>query len=87
MSAHANHDAEHAEGEHDDHDDDHHAATPLDEPATPMWLTLLGVGLFLVAGIVFVATREDGKTTAELTSVPSAEAAPAASAAPAPSPG
>ena len=81
MSAHADHDAEHAEGEHDEHDDDHHAVPVLEEPATPLWLTLLGIGLFLLAGILFVATREDGKTTAELTAVPSAETPPSAASA------
>jgi hypothetical protein len=64
--------------EHDDHhDDDHHAAPALEEPVTPLWLTLLGIGLFLVAGIAFVATRPSGKTTAELTGAGSAEAPPA----------
>lgn len=27
-----------------------------DEPSTPLWLTLLGVGLFLLGGIFFLAT-------------------------------
>jgi hypothetical protein len=74
----------HGDDEHD-HDDDHHAPPPLDEPATPLWLTLLGIGLFLTAGILFIATRPDGKTTAQLTAVPSADAV--ASAAPAANPG
>jgi hypothetical protein len=85
MSGHGDpHEDAHGDG-HDehDHDDDHHAPPPLEEPATPLWLTLLGVGLFLVAGILFIATREDGKTTAQLTAVPSAEG----QAAPAPNPG
>ena len=89
MSGHGDpHDAAHGD-EHDehDHDDDHHAPPPPEEPATPLWLTLLGVGLFLVAGILFIATREDGKTTAQLTAAPSAEAAaPAAPASAAPNP-
>jgi hypothetical protein len=85
MSAHAEHDDEHAEGEHDQDHADQHAAQPLDEPATPLWLTILGVGLFLTAGIFFVVTRDDAKTTAELTAAPNG-AAPAASAAPAGSP-
>jgi hypothetical protein len=85
MSGHGDpHEEAHGD-EHDGHDDDHHAPPPLPEPATPLWLTLLGISLFLVAGILFVATRPDGKTTAELTAVPSA-AAPAA-AAPVPNPG
>ena len=95
MSGHGDpHEEAHGD-EHDAHDDDdHHAPPPLEEPATPLWLTLLGVGLFLVAGILFIATREDGKTTAQLTAVPSAEAAAApapapnpAAAPPAPNPG
>jgi len=90
MSGHGDpHEEAHADG-HDEHehDDDHHAPPPLPEPATPLWLTLLGISLFLVVGILFVATRPDGKTTAELTAVPSAEApAPVAPPAPAPNPG
>ena len=83
MSGHGDpHDEAH--GDDHDHDDDHHAPPPLDEPATPLWLTLLGIALFLTAGILFIATRPDGKTTAELSAVPSAAAA--GSAAPAPNP-
>jgi hypothetical protein len=89
MSGHGDpHDEAHGDG-HDEHEHDDHQAPPaLDEPATPLWLTILGIGLFLVAGILFVATRDDGKTTAQLTVVPSAEPAPAAAApvAPAPNP-
>jgi len=88
MSGHGDpHDEAHGDG-HDEHDehDDHHAPPVLEEPVTPLWLTLLGIGLFLVAGILFIATREDGKTTAQLTVVPSAEAAPAAAPPPAPAP-
>ena len=82
MSGHGDpHEEDHGHDEHE-HDDDHHAPPALEEPATPLWLTLLGIGLFLVAGILFIATREDGKTTAQLTAVPSAEGA----AAPAPNP-
>jgi len=87
MSGHGDpHEEAHGDG-HDehDHDDDHHAPPALEEPATPLWLTLLGLGLFLAAGILFIATREDGKTTAQLTAVPAAEAA-ASAAAPAPAP-
>ena len=81
MSGHGDpHDDAHGDG-HDEHEqDDHHAPPALEEPVTPLWLTLLGIGLFLAAGILFVATREDGKTTAQLTVVPSAE--PAAAVAP-----
>ena len=88
MSGHGDPHEEAHDDEHDAHDDDdHHAPPPLDEPATPLWLTLLGVGLFLVAGILFIATREDGKTTAQLTAVPSAEAAAAPAPSAAPNPG
>ena len=89
MSGHGDpRDEAHSDGHehgHDEHDDDHHAPPALEEPATPLWLTILGIGLFLAAGILFIATRPDGKTTAELTAVPSADAS--ASAAPAPNPG
>jgi hypothetical protein len=85
MSGHGDPHDEAGAGEHDEHDehehDAHHAPPPLEEPVTPLWLTLLGVSLFLVAGILFVATRSDGKTTAELTAVPSADAPPSAVAA------
>jgi hypothetical protein len=88
MSGHGDpHEEAHGDDEHEH--DDHHAPPPLPEPPTPLWLTLLGVGLFLVAGILFVATRSDGKTTAELTAVPSAEQPSADAPAPpaAPNPG
>ena len=79
------HGAPHDDDAHDDADHDHeddHAAVPvLDEPHTPLWLTMLGIGLFLVAGILFVATREGGKTTAELTAQGAPEGSPAGSAA------
>jgi hypothetical protein len=83
MSGHGDPHEEGAGDEHDAHDDDHHAAPVLEEPSTPLWLTLLGVALFLVAGIAFVASRPGGKTTAELTAV---KADAVASAAPAPTP-
>ena len=85
MSGHGDpHDEAHGD-EHDEHDD-HHAPPALEEPATPLWLTILGVGLFLAAGILFIATREDGKTTAQLTVVPEGAPSAAAPAAPAPNP-
>jgi hypothetical protein len=88
MSGHGDpHDEAHGEGHDELEHDDHHAAPVLEEPATPLWLTLLGIGLFLVAGILFIATREDGKTTAQLTVVPTAEAAPAAAPPAPPNPG
>ncbi len=88
MSGHGDpHEEAHGDGhEHDEHDEHEHVPPPLEEPATPLWLTLLGVGLFLVAGILFIATREDGKTTAQLTAVASAEGAAAPAPAPAPNP-
>jgi hypothetical protein len=84
MSGHGDHEETHGDDDHD-HDDDHHAPPALEEPATPLWLTLLGIGLFLTAGILFIASRPNGKTTAELTAAPGAEAA-ASAAPPAPSP-
>jgi hypothetical protein len=87
MSGHGDHD-DAAHGDEGHHDDDHHAPPPPEEPATPLWLTLLGIGLFLIAGILFIASRSDGKTTAQLTATsaaPEAAAAPVA-AAPAPAP-
>jgi hypothetical protein len=82
MSGHGDHD-DAAHGDEGHHDDDHHAPPPPEEPATPLWLTLLGIGLFLIAGILFIARHSDGKTTAELTATsaaPEAAAAPAAAA-------
>jgi hypothetical protein len=66
----------------DEHEHEHHAPPPPEEPATPLWFTLLGVALFLVFGIAFVATHSSGKTTAELAPQPSAQAADSAAAAP-----
>ena len=85
MSGHGDpHEEAHGDG-HDEHehDDDHHAPPPPPEPATPLWLTLLGIGLFLFAGILFIATRSEGKTTAELSAQPDASVA----ALPPPNPG
>jgi len=69
-------------GSHADH---HHEylGEPADEagpgePATPGWLTLLGIGLVLTVMLGFLATRSDGKTRAELSGSTSASAAPAA---------
>src|SRR5689334_11377188 len=82
MSGHGDpHEEAHGDDAHEH--DDHHAPPPLPEPATPLWLTVLGIGLFLVVGIFYVATRDTGKTTAELTSAPGGadSAAPPADAA------
>jgi len=48
-----------------------------DEPHTPVWFTLLGVGLFLLGGIFLLATSGDDEGAPEA-SVPevSADAAP-----------
>ncbi len=88
MSGHGDpHEEAHGDDAHE-HDDDHHAPPALPEPVTPLWLTLLGIGLFLVAGIWLVATGAEGKTTAELTAAPAADgngaAAPPAPGAPNP---
>ncbi|WP_437674235.1 hypothetical protein [Sorangium sp. So ce131] len=47
--------------------DDHHAfdgepahALPADEPPTPSWVPALGLALFVVAGVAFLATSSDG---------------------------
>jgi hypothetical protein len=86
MSGHGDpHDEAQGDDEHE-HDDDHHAPPALEEPATPLWLTLLGIGLFLVAGILFIATRDAGKTAAELSGAAPTEGAPSAAAAPPPRP-
>jgi hypothetical protein len=85
---------------HGDHHDDYlgipaDEAGP-DEPATPGWLTLLGMGLVLSVMLAFLVTRPDGKTRAELTpgasasgnvnAAPPPAAAPAAAQAPTPNP-
>lgn len=86
MSGHGDpHDEAHGDEEHE-HDDDHHAPPALPEPATPLWLTLVGVGLFLAAAIAFVATRDEGKTVAELSAATGEQAEGEAEAAAAPTP-
>lgn len=85
-------------GENPVHSDDPASELAPDEPHTPMWLTLLGAALALLAVIYFVASRPAGKTTEELrgAGAPAASAAasasadapaPPAPAAPAPPPG
>jgi hypothetical protein len=67
--------SEHAHGGASEVHADHHnvyEGKPADEPgpgepATPGWLTLLGITLVLAAMLGYVATRPDGKTRAELT--------------------
>ena len=58
--------------------DEHPAPPPPEEPKTPMWVTVVGVGLFVIAGIWFLATRPEGKTVDQLR-VAVAASAPAAS--------
>lgn len=62
-----------------------------DEPESPAWLPLLGLGLLLTAVLGYVVTRPAGKTAKELAAAaeppataaaPSAAPTPAASAAP-----
>jgi hypothetical protein len=60
--------------------DHHYEGIPADrpgpdEPRTPLWLPLIGIGLVLFALLAYVTTRPAGKTAAELAS----EAAPSAS--------
>jgi hypothetical protein len=56
-----------------------HGSEELDEPRTPLWLPLLGLGLLLSVVLYFIASRPDAKPASELRTV-SAPAAPAASA-------
>ena len=63
--------------------DHHYEGTPADrpgpdEPRTPLWLPLVGLGLFLFTLLGYVMTRPPGKTGDELAK----EAAPEASATP-----
>jgi hypothetical protein len=70
--------------------DSHAAGDELlpDEPHTPLWLTLLGAALGLLAVIYFVATRPEAKTTDQLRqgAAPPAAASGAEPAAPAAAP-
>jgi len=69
----------------DSHDEQHHdEPPPPDEPRTPAWLTVVGVSLFVVAGMWFLATRPNAKTIEELRAAHAA-ASTSASAAAAPS--
>jgi hypothetical protein len=82
MSDHAHAGAADAHGEHHSVYEGTPASEPgPGEPATPGWLTLLGISLVLAAMLAWVATRPDAKTRAELT--PSSSAAAVAAAAPA----
>ena len=54
-----------------------------DEPESPAWLPLLGLGLLLTAVLGYVVTRPAGKTAKELAAATEPPAAASASAAPA----
>ena len=88
----SHHDPSHDNEQHAEaHADEHHEEPPPpDEPRTPAWLTVLGVGMFVVAGMWFLATRPAGKTVEELRPAPqpaaSASAAVAIPAKPGPVP-
>lgn len=58
-----------------DHDTDSDELDP-DEPHTPMWLPLLGGGLFLLALFLFLATRSDEEPAAEVSADAVAEQDP-----------
>jgi len=66
-----------------DHETDSDELDP-DEPRTPMWLPLLGGGLFLLALLLFLATRSDEEPIAEDTADATAAAAASAPAEQAP---
>lgn len=90
MSAHAHGGASEAHADHH-YEYDGTPAEELgpDEPATPGWLTLLGISLVLAVMLGYVATRPDGKTRAELTASSAASGAAtttAAARAPEPTP-
>lgn len=73
-----------ATGHHPDQPDGSESELAPDEPHTPLWLTLLGGALALLAVIYFVVTRPPGKTTDELRHAAGPVASASASAAPAP---
>ena len=67
--------------------DHHYEGIPADrpgpdEPRTPLWLPLVGIGLVLFALLAYVVTRPAGKTAAELTSEAAPPGSVAAAAAP-----
>jgi len=84
MSAHGHAAAEpHAAG-HDSHGHDHaYEGIPADRPApdepdTPAWLPLVGIGLVLGSILAYIVTRPEGQTSAQLASAAAAVAPPAA---------
>jgi hypothetical protein len=54
-AAHDHADDDHAADAHDHHDE----PAPPPEPETPLWFTLLGIGLFVFAGLAFLLYRGD----------------------------
>jgi hypothetical protein len=84
MSAHGHAAADpHAAGD-DSHGHDHaYEGIPADrpaadEPATPPWLPLVGIGLVLGTILAYVVTRPEGQTSAQLASAAAAVAPPPA---------
>jgi hypothetical protein len=79
--------AAHAEpaGGHDHHYEGVPADRPgPDEPTTPGWMPLLGIGIVLAGILSFVLIQPDGKTRDQLTAEAPKPAEPAAAAAPSP---
>lgn len=86
MSVHGDHDSS-------DHGDDHaHDPEPPeevladDEQPTPLWLTLLGGGLFVLATLIFVAMTQGKDADKKPDSAAVGSASAAAEPAPAPEP-
>src|SRR5450432_1586133 len=73
--AHEAHDEPHLDA-HEDGADAHDEPLP-DEPKTPLWLTALGGGLFVLLAIGWLAARPAAPTLSEL-SPPASASAPAA---------
>jgi hypothetical protein len=86
MSHASHHGPADASGGHDHHHFDGIPADEAapDEPRTPGWLTLLGVGLVLSVLLAAALSRPDDKTRAQLTPAASAEGAASAAAPTAP---
>ncbi|MEZ4220532.1 MAG: hypothetical protein R3B13_06335 [Polyangiaceae bacterium] len=79
-------DAAQAADAHEEHDLAHEVEIDeleSDEPRTPVWMPLLGGGLFLVGALTMLSMQPAGKTTLELrtAAVAAAAAAEAAKAA------
>ncbi len=54
-----------------------HPEEEPEEPSSPMWLPLVGIGLFVIAGIYMLAGADEGKTQAVLEEERKAEIAAA----------